>query len=77
MLYVKFEKLPDLFYVNFPSYFKQWNLNEVVIFLSLSAKSILGFLNVGLWLLFQVFGHVPKTGKDFNIPKMQKISILP
>ena len=55
-----------LIYVNYPSYFQQWNLNEDIIFPNLSIGAKLRFLSVSLRLFFQVFSN---SQKDFAVFK--------
>ena len=62
--YVMFEMWTAIFYVNYLSYFQQWNLNKDITFLSSSIDSKLKFFEC--WLYFQVFSN---SQRDFGIFK--------
>ena len=61
LVHVTFEMWTALFYINYLSYFQQWNLDKDIIFPNSSIDSKLGFFNVALAGLLNFFQFMKKT----------------
>ena len=62
--YVKFEMWTALLYVNYLSYFQQWNLDSDITFPNSFIDSKSEFFEFDIWLYFQVF---PNSQRNFGI----------